>query len=123
MLSPDTAHQMPSPESLAVQFAQALVNGAFDTAYRMLADDCAASLSPAGLRARYEKMTEYWEEQPAHHCKVVLVHYADELPDLRTDEIAWVHVSIQAEDYLEAVTVTVTSDFQLRIGPSGWGRP
>jgi len=110
--------------STAVAFASALVDADFDRAHSLLTPGLRADLTPADLRDRLHQMfSGYADGAP------VRFHFDEEFcleewPDKQTGDVGWAYVSVEGEDFVEAVSVVVASvDGALLIRNIEWGRP
>ena len=110
-----------SYEQFAVQFADALTQGDFDGAHRMLATDLRQELTADSLRAEFDSMTGYFDSaaQVDGHTETMR-----DWPGKGADDLGWVYVSISGAPCSEAVTVIVSDeDDGLVISNIEWGRP
>jgi hypothetical protein len=111
-------------EEVAVNFASALVAGEFDRAATFLAPALGAELPAAALRDRFVAMFSGYA-----HGRATGIQFDDEFslvewPAKQPGDVGWVYVGIEAEDFLEAVSVTVADvDGMHLIRDIEWGRP
>lgn len=112
---------VPTPETLALEFAEALMAGRFEVAHAMLTSAARKELSPAQLRKRYAKMIAHFDS-PASTADVEEI--ITEGDPLKAGDVAWIYVSITGEDDPEAVTLTITEEGgKPLIRDVEWGRP
>ena len=109
---------------VAVTFASDLVAGQFEKAHALLSPVLRERVSPRDLReSLYSMFRGYSQAEPKS------IHFneefaGDEWPGRLPGDVGWAHVSIEGDDFVEAVTVTVMDlDDQLLIRHVEWGRP
>jgi hypothetical protein len=125
---------------VAVDFAASLVDGGFDRAYALLAPNVQQQFtSVAALRDRFYAMFRGYADGEARR-----IHYSEDScwrdsgpPESIPREIGWaltgadvgveafwVYVSIEGDDFMEAVSVRVAEvNSRLLINEIEWGRP
>jgi len=121
-------HEIPPPSTphgkVGVAFASALVDGDFERAHGMLAPELQRQLAPDDLRRELYGMFEgYADGKPERiHFDEDFAH--DEWPGKLPGDLGYAYVSIEGEDFVEAVTVTV-ADFAGKhlVRDIDWGRP
>lgn len=112
---------MPDYASVAVNFARALTNRDFESAYAMTSSDFQRRVPLEEMRAGFEALL------PAEFGDVTSVDIGltmDSWPDKEPSDVAWVYVSIGGDVYSEAVTVVVTMENDsLKVRDVAFGRP
>jgi hypothetical protein len=109
---------------IAVAFASAFVNGDFARASAMLTPTLRPQLTPEMLRERFYAMFRGYasgEPKGIHYDEeFALTDWLGKMPN----DVGSLYVSIEGEDFLEAVDLTVTDiDGVLLIRDIIWGRP
>ncbi|MBV5260720.1 hypothetical protein FLX56_20095 [Synechococcus moorigangaii CMS01] len=107
-----------SPISIALNFAQALVQGQFELARRLLAPTLQQQYSTSHLQRIFTEMLAYGDGPPTD---VAVVATMTDWPEKQPADWGWVYVSIAGDGYGEAVTVIVGRDRLIRA--LEWGRP
>jgi hypothetical protein len=109
---------------VAVAFASALVDEDFARAEALLAPELRRHLTPEALRENlYAMFRGYAEGDPR------TVHFDEEFqlqewPNKLPDDVGWVYVGIEGDDFVEAVSVVVAEvNGELFIRKVDWGRP
>jgi len=111
-------------EEVAVAFASALVEGDFVRAHGLLAPNLKQELSPEALREQlFDMFRDYSEGPPkAAHFDDQFSH--EDWPAKQPGDRGWAYVGIHGDDFMEAVSVTVTDvEGALLIREVEWGRP
>ncbi len=109
---------------VAIEFASALVEKDFTRAKALLTPELRQELTSEALRARlYGMFRRYSEGEPRS------IHFdekgqRDDWPGKQRGDIGWAYVSIEGDDFVEAVAVVVSAvgDRHL-IREVKWGRP
>jgi len=106
---------------IAFEFASALVNGNYSTAYNLLSETQKKERSPDSLKEEYENMIEYGEG-PVNHIEAM--NELTEWPSKESNDVGWAYVALASDDFSEAVAVVVCNENnQLKIREIEWGRP
>ena len=109
---------------VAIAFASALVRGDFVGAHALLAPRARGDLPPEVLRERFFGMfRSYTDREPSSvFCDEQFA--LDDWPAKQPGDAGWAYVSINGENFVEGVAVTVsTSEGSLLIREVEWGRP
>jgi hypothetical protein len=113
-----------APATIALAFAQALVDGDFARAHAMLATALHETLSADSLREHLVQMLAY-TGQSAEGAAARVESEMDDWPDKQPGDAGWAYVSISKDgpeaSYAEAVIVVVTDEGLIR--DVAWGRP
>lgn len=109
---------------VAVEFASALVDGEFERAHALLVADLQRRLGPDDLRqCLFDMFVDYASGLPTS-IRIDEQPVCDDWPGKLPEDIGWAYVSIEGEDFVEAVTVIVTDvKGQHLIRDVEWGRP
>jgi hypothetical protein len=108
-------------EQIALDFARALVNGAFGAAHDVLSADLKAAIPAAELGRLYRNMLSLAAEQPD---TVEVIETMRDWPDKQPHDVGWAYVAISGKTFSEAVTVIVVEQGgALCIRSVEWGRP
>jgi hypothetical protein len=110
---------------LAQRFGNYLTQADYDTAYTLLAPELQQQYSPQTLRQTVEEMISYGSS-PINTAIVMVDCLLTEwqYPPMETNDVVWLYVSLEGEDYLEAVSVIVHHrEGILAIRWLEWGRP
>jgi hypothetical protein len=103
-------------------FANALVNGEFESAYALLSTELQLEYPVSALKREYEKMIDYM--QPVSNVGVAVLNNGDLPDDSDMDSQGWAYVAIFGDCWSEAVTVTVKPfEGKYLITELSWGRP
>jgi hypothetical protein len=106
---------------VADQFARAIVAGDFEAAHRLLTPDLRLRVSPAGLKATFEKMIDYGDGPITH---VEVMNTLEEWPARKDGDVRWAYAAMSGDSFCEAVTVVVARyGSELLIRELDWGRP
>ena len=107
---------------LALQFAEALVASAFESAHDLLSPEYRATVSPGELRSTYEGMVDYGDGPATDAC---LITTMESWPDRQPNDLGWAYVAIIGEGFSEAITVVVETQEAGSpcIRHVEWGRP
>jgi hypothetical protein len=106
---------------VALQFAQALVEGNYDDAHTLLTASLRSTLPPNQLRGRFEDMIDYWDGDPVNYIEVDMI---DDWPMREPSDLGLAYVSIACDTNGEAVTVIISDmNDQVLIRSIEWGRP
>jgi hypothetical protein len=118
---------MPPPhETIALAFAQHLIDGEFTLAHALLSPTLATQLDLVGLQSAYEDMVGYFAKAANH---VEVIEALSDWPGKSASDVAWVYVSIDnSSSHAEAVSVTLESvqnnaQNAVQIRLIEWGRP
>ena len=115
---------MRSFEEVAVGFVSALVTGDFERAWNFLAPTLQTSYSPVQLRERLFEMFSGYADGPPTGIQFDDEFSLVEWPSKQVGDIGWAYVGIIGEDFVEAVSVTVSDvDGAHLIRQVEWGRP
>jgi hypothetical protein len=108
-------------ESIALQFAQCLLEAKFSDAHAMLSVDLKESLALSELQSTYESMVNYADDAA---ITVEVIEAMSDWPDRRANDIGWAYVAISGKVLSEAVIVIIenATDTML-IRSIEWGRP
>jgi hypothetical protein len=118
---PLIANPTPPYVLIAAQFGAALVARDFSTARALLTEDLRAENSVDALRTRLDQMVAYGDGPPRASEVITTL---DEWPDKRPGDAGWAYVSIEGENYSEAVVVIACGPTtSLLIRAIEWGRP
>lgn len=115
---------MKAYEEVAVDFAKALVEGSWEKARGFLVPVLQAQWPAQRLAEAFKSMYEGYADGPARS-----VHFDPQFsmaawPAKQSGDIGWTYVSIQGDEFTEAVTVVVaSSESGLAIRDIEWGRP
>jgi hypothetical protein len=114
----------PEVAQVAVDFAQALVDGDFELANSLLAPETRSIMTPEQLRLDYEGMISFYANPGSARVVFDPQFTMTSWPDKRPDDVGWVYVSIAGDGFVEAVTVIIADyDGELLIREIEWGRP
>ena len=107
--------------TVALQFANALMSGAYDAAYAGLSEDCRVKYGPDTLRQKYEQMLEY-VGQPVK--EIELMETLEDWSAKQPCDIGWAYISMSGDGFVEGVSVIVQSfEYGPKIRSIEWGRP
>lgn len=111
-------------QEVAVAFAAALVDRDFVRARRMLAPVLRAELSEDDLQEKLTNMYRGYSDSEPSRSQFVPAGTLERWPDQQPGDLGWTYVSIEGEDFNEAVYVLV-SDVEgvAMIKEIQWGRP
>ncbi len=109
---------------LAIEFANALVNGDYEQAHAMLSPEAQGRISARDLENEYLAMVNIFgtgkSARVVFDPQFTMRNWPGKLPGDR----GWVYVSIAGDDFVEAVSVIVTEiQGEYRIREIEWGRP
>jgi hypothetical protein len=110
---------------LAQRFGNYLTQADYDTAYTLLAPELQQQYSPQTLRQTVEAMIDY-SSGPIDKAVVMVDCLLTEwqYPLMETNDVVWLYVSLEGEDFLEAVSVIIRQqEEKLAIRWLEWGRP
>jgi len=108
-------------KQFALEFANALVKGSYDSAASMLNEHLSKQWKNESLKKYYNEMIEYGDGAATH---VEVMETMDDWPDRKIDDIGWAYVAISGDGFNEAVTVVVSKkDGLYKISDIEWGRP
>jgi hypothetical protein len=109
---------------VALSFAQALVDEDYDAAFALLAPEAGLELSPEVLRINLIKMHIGYAPKDRPRSAVLNEEFAlTDWPSNRSGDLGRAYVSVLGDEFVEAVTVTVTSiDGCALIRDVQWGR-
>jgi hypothetical protein len=111
-------------EEVAVAFGTALVARDFSRAREMLTPALRATLPESELEAKLVKMYRGYSDSDPSSCSFVPEGTLERWPQKQPGDLRWAYVSIEGDDFNEAVYVLV-SDMagELLIREISWGRP
>ncbi|MBE9203072.1 hypothetical protein IQ218_05865 [Synechocystis salina LEGE 06099] len=117
---------MPNPAiNTAQQFGNYLAQGDYDEAHGLLCPALQQKYSPSTLQADVEAMIDYGSgpiQRAIVMAECLLTEW--QYPPMEANDLAWVYVSLEGEDFLEAVSVIVhQQEEKLAIRWLEWGRP
>ena len=109
---------------IAVAFASALVDGHYDRAHALLAPLLQQQMSPNALHDKLYAMFRGYANGAPRRVRLderfAMIEWTAKLPE----DVGWVYVSIEGDDFVEAVTVTVAEiEGKHLIRKIEWGRP
>ena len=108
---------------VAIEFASALVDKDFARARKLLSPQLGQELTEDGLRVRlYGMFRGYSESEPRS------IHFdehfqMEEWPGKQGGDTGWAYVSIEGDDFIEAVSVVSAVEDKHLIREVEWGRP
>jgi hypothetical protein len=112
---------MEAAEKCAADFGAALVTGRFADAHKMLSRAAKKRWSAQQIEQGYKSITEHLESQPE---LAGVLEVLQEWPAKSAGDVAWIYISLDAEDGGEAVSVVVQSEGDRHaIREIEWGRP
>ncbi|AIE76090.1 hypothetical protein [Synechocystis sp. PCC 6714] len=110
---------------LAQRFGNYLTQADYDTAYTLLVPELQQQYSSQTLRQTVEEMISYGSglinrAVVMQDCLLTEWQY----PPMETNDVVWLYVSLEGEDFAEAVSVIVQHrEGKLAIRWLEWGRP
>ncbi|UAJ72930.1 hypothetical protein IQE94_00760 [Synechocystis sp. PCC 7339] len=111
--------------NIAQQFGNYLAQGDYDGSHGLLCPALQQQYSPSTLQADVEGMIDYGSG--SIHSAIVMAECLLtewQYPPMEANDLAWVYVSLEGEDFLEAVSVIVhQQEEKLAIRWLEWGRP
>jgi hypothetical protein len=111
-------------ETIAVEFAASLVEERWDDAHRVLTPSLRKQYSPERLKECLSRMYNGYAAGPAKRVFFDPEFSMEEWPAKQERDVGWAYVSVEGDDFLEAVTVVVAQDdSRLLIRDIEWGRP
>ena len=111
--------------ALAQRFGDCLTQADYDTAYALLSPELQQQDSPQILCQTVEEMISYGSG-PIEKAIVMVDGLLTEwqYPPMEANDLVWLYVSLEGEDFLEAVSVIVNQQEEgLAIRWLEWGRP
>lgn len=109
---------------IALDFAQALVDGEFEFASSLLVPEIRQVMTPEQLRLDYEGMIGMYLNPASAQVIFDPQFTMTDWPGRRPNDVGWVYVSIVGDDFVEAVSVILAEqDEVLLIREIDWGRP
>lgn len=115
---------MKAYEKVAVDFAQALVRNSWEKARGFLVPALQAQWPAQRLAETFKSMYEGYAAGPARSVHFDPRFSMEAWPAKQSGDIGWVYVSIQGDEFIEAVTVVVASSQGVpTIRNIEWGRP
>jgi hypothetical protein len=115
--------------NLAIELAQGfgnyLTQADYNLAYALLSPELQQKYSPQTLRQTVEEMISYGSG-PINTAVVMQDCLLTEwqYPLMETNDVVWLYVSLEGEDFLEAVSVIIRQqEEKLAIRWLEWGRP
>ncbi|AIE76322.1 hypothetical protein [Synechocystis sp. PCC 6714] len=110
---------------LAQRFGNYLTQADYDTAYTLLVPELQQQYSSQTLRQTVEEMISYGSgsiEKATVIVDCLLTEW--QYPTMEADDVVWLYVSLEGEDFAEAVSVIVQHrEGKLAIRWLEWGRP
>jgi hypothetical protein len=118
-------HRVMKPyEAIAVEFATALVQERWHDAHRLLNDSLRKQYSPESLQEHLSGMFNLYAEGPARRVYFDPQFSMEQWPAKQAGDVGWAYVSVEGDDFVEAVTVIVSQTGSgLAIRDIEWGRP
>jgi len=111
-------------ETLAVEFAQSLVDAKWENARGLLSPSLQQQYSAEQLAQEFKSMYEGYAEGPARSIHFDPQYSMEAWPDKQPGDIGWAYVSIEGNGFVEAVTVVIaSSNTGLAVRDIDWGRP
>lgn len=111
--------------TLAQQFGDCLTQGDYDTAYTLLSAELQQQYPTQSLKQTVETMIAYSSgsiQKAITMTDCLLIEW--QYPLMEPNDIVWLYVSLEGEDFLEAVSVIVRQQGEkLAIRWLEWGRP
>jgi hypothetical protein len=108
---------------IARQFGEHVAADEFESAHALLTLDAQKRHWPDVMRSAVKRMTAY-ADGPIRRVEVLDEFTLHEWPAKQPDDIAWVYVSLEGDDFNEAVSVVLTQTTDgIRIRQLEWGRP
>jgi hypothetical protein len=109
---------------VAIDFAQALVEGDYELANSFLAPDIRSVRTPEQLRQDYEGMISIYSNPGSARVVFDPQFTMTDWPGIRPGDVGWAYVSIVGDGFVEAVTVVIAEyEDELLIREIEWGRP
>lgn len=111
--------------TLAQQFGDYLTQADYSTAYTLLSPEIQQQFSPDTLRQTVDAMIDYGSS-PIQTAIVMVDCLLTEwqYPPMEPQDVVWLYISLEGEDFLEAVSVIVCQQGEkLAIRWLEWGRP
>ena len=109
---------------IAIEFASALVDKDFARAEKLLSPELRQELTEDGLRRKLYSMFDGYSRSEPRTIHFDEEFQMDDWPAKRPGDLGWAYVSIEGDDFVEAVTVVVASvGGQCLIREVEWGRP
>lgn len=111
-------------ERIAVEFAQALLEERWADARSLLNPKLQKKLTAAGVKKRFHEMFGGYADGPAKRVRFDPEFSMEDWPTKKEGDIGWAYVSVEGDDFVEAVTLVVS-----KVGPTlcireiEWGRP
>lgn len=120
----ETRRTMKAYEQVAIDFAQALVEARWEHARGYLTEELQARWPEHELAKTFRAMYEGYAEAPATSTLFDQELSMDEWSAKEAADVGWVYIGVLGDDFVEAVTVVVTSSQnRLAIQDIKWGRP
>ena len=109
---------------IAIEFARALVEEDFAKAEKLLSPELRRELTADALRTKLNGMFNRYSESKPRAIHFDEQSQVENWPAKRPGDVGWAYVSIEGDDFVEAVTVVVASvGGQCLIREVEWGRP
>jgi hypothetical protein len=111
--------------TLAQLFGDLLAQADYNLAYALLSPELQQQYSPQTLRQTVEAMIDYGSG-PINRAVVMEECLLTEwqYPPMEADDVVWLYVSLEGDDFLEAVSLIVHQwQGKLAIRWLEWGRP
>ena len=115
---------MKAYEKLAVDFATALVEERWDDARKLLTPALQKKYAASALKSQLHEMFSGYAEGPVKRIHFDPEFSMEDWPAKKKGDIGWAYVSVEGDDFVEAVTLTICkSASELTIREIEWGRP
>lgn len=112
----------PTYVALARHFGEALVDADYDSAHQMLSHELKQEYSKKELQKNVKDMISYADGTLT--SAVVVTPPMDDWPDKKREDVGWVYVALEGDDFSEAVALTISERHsELVISDIEWGRP
>ena len=109
---------------IAIEFASALVGKDFARAEKLLSPELRRELTEDGLRKKLYGMFDGYSQSEPRAIHFDEQSQMEHWPGKRIGDVGWAYVSIEGDDFVEAVAVVVASvGGQCLIRQVEWGRP
>jgi hypothetical protein len=111
--------------TLAQQFGDCLTQGNYSTAHTLLTAELQQQYAPETLQQTVKAMIDYGSgsiNQAIVMVDCLLTEW--QYPPMEANDVVWLYVSLEGEDFMEAVSVIVCQGAgKLAIRWLEWGRP
>lgn len=111
--------------TLAQQFGDCLTQTDYSTAHRLLDAKLQQQYSPETLGQTLEAMIDYGSSPVQTAIVMVDCRLTEwQYPPMEANDVVWLYISLEGEDFLEAVSVIISQEVgKLAIRWLEWGRP